>query len=74
MKKNKLTFLKIKKEESLGQWLIGQGISAGFPSPADNFKEVIISLNKELVRNEESTFYTRVNANSMKNARLTDSD
>ena len=30
MKKEKLTFLKPKKGDSLGQWLVEQGISAGF--------------------------------------------
>ena len=38
MKKKKLTFLKPKRSNSLGQWLVEQGISAGFPSPADDFK------------------------------------
>ena len=50
MKKEKLTFLIPKKENNLGQWLIDQGISAGFPSPADDFKEIRISLDKELVK------------------------
>ena len=54
MKKNNLTFLKPKKEKFIGQWLVEQGISAGFPSPADDFKEVRISLDKELVKNQES--------------------
>tara|TARA_B100001741_G_C16375605_1_gene515358 strand:+ start:81 stop:515 length:435 start_codon:yes stop_codon:yes gene_type:complete len=74
MKKNKLTFLKPKKGNSLGQWLIEQGISAGFPSPADDFKEVRISLDKELVNNEESTFYARVSGNSMEGAGILDGD
>ena len=52
MKKEKLTFLKPKKGNSLGQWLVEEGISAGFPSPADDFKEVRISLDKELVKNK----------------------
>ena len=52
MNKNKLRFLKSKTGESLGQWLVEQGISAGFPSPADDFKEVRISLDQELVKNQ----------------------
>ena len=44
----------------MGQWLIEQGISAGFPSPADDFKEVRISLDKEQMKNSESTFYAKV--------------
>ena len=74
MKKNNLTFLKPKKEKFIGQWLVEQGISAGFPSPADDFKEVRISLDKELVKNQESTFYARVSGNSMENAGLSDGD
>ena len=74
MKKEKLTFLKPKKGNSLGQWLVEQGISAGFPSPADDFKEVRISLDKELVKNTASTFYARVSGNSMEGAGLNDGD
>ena len=74
MKKNKITFLKPKKGNSLGQWLIEQGISAGFPSPADDFKEIRISLDRELVKNEESTFYARVSGDSMIEAGLEDGD
>ncbi len=74
MKKNRLTFLKPKKQDSLGQWLVEQGISAGFPSPADDFKEIRISLDKELVKNSESTFYARVSGDSMIEAGLDDGD
>lgn len=74
MKKEKLKFLKPKKGDSLGQWLIEQGISAGFPSPADDFKEIRISLDKELVKNKEATFYARVSGDSMVGAGLDDGD
>ena len=74
MKKDKLTFLKPKKGDSLGQWLVEQGISAGFPSPADDFKEIRISLDKELVKNQESTFYARVCGDSMFGAGIDDGD
>ena len=74
MKKEKLTFLIPKKENKLGQWLIDQGISAGFPSPADDFKEIRISLDKELVKNEEATFYARVSGDSMQGAGLENGD
>ena len=74
MKRNKLIFLKPKKGNNLGQWLIEQGISAGFPSPADDFKEVRISLDKELVKNKEATFYARVSGDSMVGAGLDDGD
>ena len=74
MKKEKLNFLIPKKENNLGQWLIDQGISAGFPSPADDFKEIRISLDKELVKNEEATFYARVSGDSMQGAGLENGD
>ena len=54
--------------------MIEQGISAGFPSPADDFKEIRISLDRELVRNQESTFYARVSGDSMEDAGLSDGD
>ena len=74
MKKEKLTFLQPEKGNNLGQWLIEQGISAGFPSPADDFKEIRISLDKELVKNKEATFYARVSGDSMVGAGLDDGD
>ena len=74
MRKEKLTFLKPKDGNPIGQWLVEQGISAGFPSPADDFKEIRISLDKELVKNREATFYARVSGESMVGAGLDDGD
>ena len=74
MKKEKLIFLRPKKGNSIGQWLVEQGISAGFPSPADDFKETRISLDKEIVKNKEATFYARVSGESMVGAGLDDGD
>ena len=74
MKKEKIKFLKPKEGKLMGQWLIEQGISAGFPSPAEDFKEIRISLDRELVKNSESTFYARVSGDSMINAGLDDGD
>ena len=74
MKKEKLTFLKPEKGNNLGQWLVEQGISAGFPLPADDFKEIRISLDKELVKNRSATFYARVSGESMVGAGLDDGD
>ena len=74
MKKERITFLKPKEGNSIGQWLIEQGISAGFPSPADDFKEIRISLDRELVKNRDATFYARVSGESMENAGLSNGD
>ena len=74
MNKEKLNFLKPEKGNNLGQWLTEQGISAGFPSPADDFKEVRLSLDKELVKNKEATFYAKVSGDSMIGAGLDNGD
>ena len=73
-KENKLKFFIPKKENGLGQWLAEEGISAGFPSPADDFKELKISIDQEVVKNESATFYARVDGQSMQGAGLDDGD
>lgn len=50
------------------------GITAGFPSPADDFKEVRISLDKTLVKNGDATFYARVKGQSMIGAGIDNGD
>ena len=73
-KENKLEFFVPKKENVLGQWLAEERISAGFPSPADDFKETRIGLDRELVKTKEATFYARVSGDSMIGAGLDDGD
>ena len=73
-KNKKINFFIPKKENGIGQWLAKEGISAGFPSPADDFKETRISLDKELVKNKEATFYARVDGDSMIGAGLNNGD
>ena len=53
---------------------IKEGVSAGFPSPATDFTENNIDLNKELCKNPLSTFYIKVKGNSMINAGINDKD
>lgn len=50
------------------------GIRCGFPSPAQDYIEQSIDLNKELIDNPESTFYGRVVGESMKDANINDGD
>ena len=50
------------------------GISAGFPSPADDFLELTIDLNKHLIKHRDSTFFAKVKGHSMKNAGIFDGD
>lgn len=49
-------------------------ISAGFPSPADDYSEARLDLNKELITNESATFYARVKGDSMTLAGICDGD
>ncbi len=43
-------------------------ISAGFPSPAEDFTEISISLDKHLIQNPAATFMAYANGSSMLNA------
>ena len=43
-------------------------ISAGFPSPADDFTELSISLDQHLIQNPTATFMVYANGNSMLHA------
>lgn len=45
--------------------LAENGISAGFPSPADDYLEAQIDLNQELIANPNTTFLGRVRGRSM---------
>ena len=72
--KKNINFFTPKRDNGLGQWLTEEGISAGFPSPADDFRETRISLDRELVKNKEATFYARVDGDSMIGAGLNDGD
>lgn len=53
---------------------VDAGISAGFPSPALDFIDVSIDLNKHLIKHPSATFYGRVKGVSLKNAGIDDGD
>ena len=74
MKSEKLVFFRPNQEYHKKMHWAQEGISAGFPSPADDFKELRISIDQEVVRNEEATFYARVSGESMQGAGLDDGD
>ncbi|KGG15073.1 MULTISPECIES: LexA family protein [unclassified Prochlorococcus] len=54
--------------------LASDHISAGFPSPADDYVDIGIDLNEELIRHPASTFFLRVEGESMTNAGILDGD
>ena len=73
-KENNIRIFKPTDKESIKNIFIEDGISAGFPSPAGDFEESRISIEKVVVKNKESTFYAKVSGESMKNAGLDDGD
>jgi DNA polymerase V len=69
-----LTFFTPENFNSLGAVYFDTGISAGFPSPAEDFKQERLSLDNELIKNKEATFFARVSGQSMIDAGLSDND
>ena len=72
--KSNIKFFIPDTESALESILISSGISAGFPSPAGDFKQDRISLDKELIKNKEATFFARVSGQSMVGAGLDNND
>tara|TARA_B100000965_G_scaffold135205_1_gene112552 strand:+ start:2480 stop:2881 length:402 start_codon:yes stop_codon:yes gene_type:complete len=54
--------------------LFNDPVSAGFPSPADDYIEENIDLNEHLLKNPFSTFFLRVKGDSMINSGIHDKD
>ncbi|WP_306349676.1 LexA family protein [Flavobacterium sp. '19STA2R22 D10 B1'] len=73
-KNDKIIFFTPDYESGETRHLVTEGISAGFPSPAEDFMEFRISLDKTLTSNPEATFYARVKGNSMIDAGINDKD
>ncbi len=63
MKKGEVDIIKISSEEQSFPFI--GNISAGFPSPADDFLDSPIDLNKELIKHPSATYFGRVNGDSM---------
>ncbi len=54
--------------------LASTAIAAGFPSPAEEYLDLVLDLNKELVKHPAATFYARVKGGSMVDASIQDGD
>ena len=59
---------------SLQRPLFLSGVSAGFPSPADDYLDRNLDLNEHLVKNPAATFFVRVAGDSMIDAGINDND
>jgi len=53
---------------------IGVKVPAGFPSPADDYVEGKVDLNNIVIKNQDSTFYMKVEGDSMIKANINDGD
>jgi DNA polymerase V len=71
---NSLEILRVSTSIPFSTHLVETGISAGFPSPADDFLDASIDLNKALIKNKDATFYGRVKGDSMIGAGIHDGD
>ena len=67
-----LTFFIPEPIEDAGVNFFDTGISAGFPSPADDFLEFDLSLDKKLIKHPSATFFVRASGTSMINAKIFD--
>ncbi len=72
--KNNLTFFIPDVENTRELPYFPSGIKAGFPSPAADFDESKISLDRVLVKNHEATFYAKASGTSMIGAGIDDGD
>ena len=54
--------------------LAAEQVAAGFPSPAEDYVDVGIDLNDQLIRHPTSTFFLRVSGDSMTGAGIHDGD
>jgi DNA polymerase V len=54
--------------------LFSTNVSAGFPSPADDYADVKLDLNQYLIKHPSATFFLRVKGNSMIDAGIHEGD
>ena len=46
------------------------GITAGFPSPADDYRHETLDFNRDYIRHPEASFYGDVDGDSMRDAEI----
>lgn len=64
----------VSTETTLALPVVSENISAGFPSPAMDFIDLTIDLNKHVIKNRDATFFGRVKGKSMKDIGISDGD
>ncbi|THB64265.1 MAG: LexA family transcriptional regulator [Desulfovibrio sp.] len=74
MSRIKLEILGHTKGDDLKLPLYLATVSAGFPSPADDFIDKSLDLNEHLIAHPEATFFVRVYGDSMRDAHIGSGD
>lgn len=71
---SELELHQISQEAELKLPYANEGIRAGFPSPAQDYIEQAIDLNKELIKHPASTFFGKVVGDSMNDEGIEEGD
>lgn len=74
MARLKLEILGCEQGTGLALPLYSAHVSAGFPSPAEDYIDRKLDLNEHLVRNPAATFFVRVSGDSMRDAGIHSGD
>ena len=74
LKKEKLIFYSIEKDNLKKIHIYEGGVPAGFPSPADDYLDVDLNLHKYLVKHPASTFFIIAKGYSMEKAGIGNED
>lgn len=74
MVENSLHIFKAEDEFHIDIPYSEDGVKAGFPSPAQDYMNEAIDLNRLIIKHKETTFYARVSGTSMKDAGIEDGD
>ena len=73
-KKEQIVFYSIEDENLKKLHIYESGVSAGFPSPADDYLDVDLNLHKYLVKHPAATFFIIAKGHSMERAGISDND
>jgi DNA polymerase V len=74
IKKEELAFYSLNNDNLKKIHVYEGGVSAGFPSPADDYLDVDLNLHQYLVKHPASTFFIIAKGHSMEKAGIGDED
>ena len=74
LKKEELHFYSLNDDNLKKIHVYETGVSAGFPSPADDYLDVDLNLHKYLVKHPAATFFIIAKGHSMEKAGIGDED